>query len=715
MYKYKTEGKITVHRTNEDYIYSKGTSSLVESLETNIGVLFSSNYNYPGRYTCWDIGFVNPPISISCIGLNFRIVALNLRGKIMLKGIISSIKNLNFIENLCISHSEVSGYVKKSTQYLSEDQRSKKPSIFSILRIIVKLFHSIEDKHLGLYGAFGYDLAYQFEDIKPKIKRLEGQRDLVLFIPDELLFIDHNKGLSTKYKYDFDINGNSTCGIERSGLSELCNLNGDVNVKCDHNNGQYIDCVEKARNAFHKGDLFEVVLSQTFYEQVTTSPSKIFSYIINNNQSPYACLMNLGDQEYLVGASPEMYVRVSGKRVETCPISGTIARGKDAIEDAENILELLQSSKDESELTMCTDVDRNDKSRICTPGTVRVIGRRQIEMYSEVIHTVDHIEGQLDDNFDGIDAFLTHMWAVTVTGAPKVWAMQFLEEHEKSARKWYGGAIGKLGFDGDINTGLTLRTICIKQGIAEIRAGATLLYDSDPVAEEAETRLKALAFIDALKQSDTQMKSYNNEERIKSGVGKNIVIIDHQDSFVHTLANYFRQTGAKVITFRYDVNFLNLKEIKPDLIVLSPGPGRPCDFNLGKTIEMAIKLNARIFGVCLGLQGIVEYFGGELDTLSYPIHGKQSKIELLGGRTLHDLPETIYAGRYHSLYCVAEKMPKCLKVTAISEDGIVMAIEHESLPISAVQFHPESILTLNGDIGFRIINNVVNQLSEKIS
>ena len=105
--------------------------------------------------------------------------------------------------------------------------------------------------------------------------------------------------------------------------------------------------------------------------------------------------LNLGEPEYLVGASPEMYVRVEGDRVETCPISGTIARGRDPIGDAAQILELLNSAKDESELTMCTDVDRNDKSRICEPGSVRVIGRRQIEIYSRLIHTVDHVEGRL--------------------------------------------------------------------------------------------------------------------------------------------------------------------------------------------------------------------------------------------------------------------------------------------------------------------------------
>jgi anthranilate synthase len=147
--------------------------------------------------------------------------------------------------------------------------------------------------------------------------------------------------------------------------------------------------------------------------------------------------------------------RPNALRVETCPISGTVARGADALEDAARVKSLMMNAKEESELTMCTDVDRNDKSRICEPGSVKVIGRRQIEMYSRLIHTVDHVEGYLRPEFDALDAFLCHTWAVTVTGAPKTWAIQFVEDSERSPRRWYGGEVGMVGFDGSLNTGLT--------------------------------------------------------------------------------------------------------------------------------------------------------------------------------------------------------------------------------------------------------------------
>ncbi|GIT02808.1 MAG: hypothetical protein CM1200mP28_00670 [Deltaproteobacteria bacterium] len=137
-------------------------------------------------------------------------------------------------------------------------------------------------------------------------------------------------------------------------------------------------------------------------------------------------------QEQLVGASPEMYVRIKEDRFETSPISGTVPVGNDPMETAERIKTLISSEKEESELTMCTDVDRNDMARICIPGSVRLIGRRLLERYSRLIHTVDHLEGILNNDRDAVDAILSHMWACTVTGSPKPAAMQTIENMENS-------------------------------------------------------------------------------------------------------------------------------------------------------------------------------------------------------------------------------------------------------------------------------------------
>ena len=308
-----------------------------------------------------------------------------------------------------------------------------------------------------------------------------------------------------------------------------------------------------------------------------------------------------------------MYVRVSGDRVETCPISGTIARGSNPIEDADAIRTLLSSVKEESELTMCTDVDRNDKSRVCVPGTVKVIGRRQIEMYSRLIHTVDHIEGRLRPEFDALDAFLTHMWAVTVTGAPKTWAMQFIEDHEDTTRRWYGGAVGFMGFDGSMNTGLTLRTAQIRDGVATVGPGATLLYDSDPDAEERETELKASALLGALAAVGAAAEqAAAGPAAGAAGRGLKVLLVDHEDSFVNTLADYFRQQGAEVVTLRHGF------PVGDDRRDRARPRGAVARARLAGRLRPAALVDALyasglpVFGVCLGLQGMVEQAGGEL-------------------------------------------------------------------------------------------------------
>jgi anthranilate synthase len=658
------------------------------------------------------MGFVNPPLQITAKGQTFAIAVLNERGKIMLPPIAKVIAELAHIEISTHSATLLSGIILPPTQRFPEELRSKQPSIFSILRAINDLFYNPEENHLGLYGAFGYDLAFQFEPIKQRIERAAEQRDLVLFLPDEVFIVDHQKETALVNRYEFQINGESTQHLARAGSAAAYVAAANVEKNVDHQPGEYAEVVRKAKQAFKRGDLFEAVPGQIFFEPCAASPSELFDCLRVRNPSPYSFLMNLGEAEYLVGTSPEMYVRVTGKRVETCPISGTIARGKDALQDAQQILNLLNSAKDAAELTMCTDVDRNDKSRICEPGSVRVIGRRQTEMYSRLIHTVDHVEGTLRDGYDALDAFLTHAWAVTVTGAPKMWAMQFIEDNERSPRLWYGGAVGRIGFNGDMNTGLTIRTVRIKDGVAAVRVGATLLYDSVPEEEEQETHLKASALLDAIRYSSAAKTASVKTPQIKKQVralknNMHVLLVDHQDSFVHTLANYLGQTGAKITTLRSGFSAAELQAIAPDLMVLSPGPGRPSDFNVSKTIAMALDLQIPIFGVCLGLQALVEYYGGTLNVLDYPMHGKTTNIRTQGGQLFKDLPENFAVGLYHSLYADKATFPRDLKITAESDNGIIMAIEHTHLPIWAVQFHPESILTLQDNMGHRMLENVV--------
>jgi anthranilate synthase len=704
----KTKGGVYIEYTQHALVYENAIEPLLERLDTQRGGLFASSFEYPGRYTCWDIGFYNPPLAIICQSNQIQLEALNERGKVILLMVAPA---LDACDDLIINEQTeaiIRITVKKSKLIFSEEERSHQPSVFTVLRKLLDFFKS-DEPYLGFYGAFGYDLIFQFEKLTQHKQRLPEQREMVLYLPDEIYVVNHRKEEAFIRRYDFQYQGKSTQALRREGKFKVYQPKFKPEKSCDHEPGQYTKLVEAAKERFACGDLFEVVPSQTFYVHCAEQPSAIFSRMRRINPSPYGFFLNLGENEYLVGASPEMYVRVQGQRIETCPISGTIKRGADAIEDAQNIQLLLESEKEASELTMCTDVDRNDKSRICEAGSVQVLGRRQIEMYSRLIHTVDHVEGRLRDNFDAVDAFLTHMWVVTVTGAPKVWAMNFIEQYEKSPRRWYAGAVGWFGFNGNLNTGLVLRTLRIEEGIAEIRVGATLLYDSEPQAEEQETRLKASAFIDMLQKQEPKLKAGPG---LQAGLGKKVLLVDHQDSFVHTLANYIRQTKAEVVTMRSEFAVDYLKAHDFDLVVLSPGPGRPEDFAIKQTIAAVLQKDIPLFGVCLGLQGIVEYFGGKLDVLPYPMHGKASEIKVKNSSGLFKgLGNSFTAGRYHSLYACLENIPDELEVTAVTHDEVVMAISHKTLSIQAVQFHPETILSMQNQAGLKIINNLMELIS----
>ncbi|MFE9243875.1 anthranilate synthase component I [Nocardiopsis sp. NPDC006938] len=711
---YRTPSGVTVHRTTTP-CDPETLTELVSSVEYRRGGVLSSGMEYPGRYDRWHLGYVDPCLEISTRGRRVTVEALNGRGRVLLPVLADALDAVPGATDRERGAGRAAVTVPEADPgtFFTEEERSRRPSVFTALRAVVAALRSPEDPNLGLYGAFGYDLAFQFEPVERHIDRDPADRDLVLHLPDALVVRDRKRETCVRHTYEFTVPADGARAEATTlGLSRATEPTPPVvraEVPPGPRPGSYAQVVAEAKKRFRRGDLFEVVPGHRTYARCS-SPARFYELLRERNPAPYEFFFNLGGGEYLVGASPEMFVRVtgepgSGQRVETCPISGTIRRGEDALGDAENIQELLSSVKEKSELTMCTDVDRNDKSRVCEPGSVRVIGRRQIEMYSRLIHTVDHIEGTLRRDFDALDAFLTHMWAVTVTGAPKTWAMRFIEQHETSPRRWYGGAVGVVNFDGSMNTGLTLRTAHIRDGVAAVRVGATLLYDSDPEAEEKETFLKARALLETLalgeEDADGAARTAAEAEDAggpRPGAGMRVLLVDHEDSFVNTLADYVRRHGAEVTTVRYGFAPELLDRLAPDLVVLSPGPGLPEDFAMADLLDALAARDLPVFGVCLGLQGMVEHAGGELRSLDEPVHGKPGRVRVTGGRLLAGMGEdgAFPAARYHSTHSTPD-LVKGFEVTAVLDEPggepVVMAIEDPVARWYAVQFHPESILT----------------------
>ncbi len=702
---YMTPHGITVTRSGSKVPYAPGLRHILKQLDTKLGVYLSSGYEYPERYSRWDVASVAPLLEIVGRGRRMEFRSLNARGEALLKLLSPLFRNHPHRRMFRECPQALTIDLKPLEERFPEEERSKQPSPFSILRTLVEEFRHREDSRLGLVGAFGYDLLLDFDPIQLRLPR-NDQKALHLFFCDDIYYMDRKKEVIERFQYDFAGEGADTAGLPRSSpkVKAAAPSEQRVPIESDHAPEEYMEKVETVREGMRQGNYYEVVLRQTFSSPFDGSASELFQRIQKTSPSPYEFILQMGDEQ-LVGASPEMFVRVEGDRVETCPIAGTARRSGDPIRDAESIRELLNSTKEESELTMCSDVDRNDKSRVCVPGSVRVVGRRLIESYAGLFHTVDHVKGRLMDDFDSLDAFLTHMWAVTIIGAPKKAAAQAIEDLEKDARGWYGGAVGMLSLNGDINTGITIRTVHLKDGVARYPAGATLLYDSEPGSEDGECRLKATNFFRALYPAIAAGPEAHATRKV--GAGVHLLLVDNDDCFIHTLANYARQTGARVSTYRSSAALEVIDAEKPDIVLISPGPKRPSDFGVPKLVEELARRGVPTFGVCLGLQGMLEAFGGKLDMLEYPMHGKGSNVMHHGVGVFRGLPSPMRVGRYHSLYANRASFPACLEITAESDDGVIMGIRHRNLPMEAVQFHPESILTLERDCGLRLMENMI--------
>src|SRR5213594_1878742 len=257
----------------------------------------------------------------------------------------------------------------------------------------------------------------------------------------------------------------------------------------------------RARELIAEGDCIQIVVSQRFDVRPAPEPLALYRALRHVNPSPYMFLIDAGGAT-LVGASPEPFVRVEGGRVVMHPIAGTRPRGRDDAADAANEAELRASEKERAEHVMLVDLARNDIGRVSRPGTVRVRELMRVDRFSHVMHLTSVVDGELAPGLDALDAFRACFPAGTVSGAPKIRAMERIAELETDRRGPYSGAVGYVGFDGRLDTAIAIRTAVIADGVCRIQAGAGIVADSDPAAEELETRAKSRALLRAIEIVD---------------------------------------------------------------------------------------------------------------------------------------------------------------------------------------------------------------------
>ena len=367
--------------------------------------------------------------------------------------------------------------------------------------------------YCGLVGFFGYDFVRYSEILPDNNPDLLGMPDCSLMVPGEVIVFDHLKNeltLIVNVESDGGSEAYSRAAFRLGEINDELNKGEspapskvhpeDLRFVSATTKEEYMASVEKAKAYIRDGDIFQCVPSQRFSSDYLGDPLPIYRALRNVNPSPYLFYLQF-EESAIVGSSPEMLVRVQDGVIATCPIAGTRPRGKTESEDLALEAELLADEKEISEHYMLVDLARNDVGKVSEIGTVVAKNIGHVERYSHVMHIVTNVEGKISDKYTPVDVLCSILPAGTLSGAPKVRAMEIIDELEPVRRGPYGGAVGYIGFDGNLDTCITIRSAVICGGKIHVQAGAGVVADSDPEKEYQESVNKARALFVALEKA----------------------------------------------------------------------------------------------------------------------------------------------------------------------------------------------------------------------
>jgi anthranilate synthase component 1 len=370
----------------------------------------------------------------------------------------------------------------------------------------------------GAVGYFAYDAVRQLENIGTHAQDDLSLPDCILMFFDRVLAFDHLRHQihivatadvtreSPRRAYDrasADIailEKKLAAGLRPALWNKSPRVSGKLKIRAGTERKKFIDSVVQAKEYIAAGDIFQVVLSQRLDFTPSVAPFDIYRALRTVNPSPYLYFLRMGDI-HVLGSSPEMLVRVTGRKLEYRPIAGTRTRGHDEAEDQRLEQEMLHDEKERAEHVMLVDLGRNDLGRVSEYGSVKVKDLMYVERYSHVMHIVSALAGKLRGDLDALDAFAACFPAGTLSGAPKVRAMQIIEELEPTRRGVYGGSVLYADFAGNLDSCIAIRTLLMKGKKAYLQAGAGIVADSDPQREFEETENKARAVLRAVEMA----------------------------------------------------------------------------------------------------------------------------------------------------------------------------------------------------------------------
>ena len=468
-------------------------------------------------------GTADPALYLTGTGAEFTIKALSATGKRMLRFLAGDKGRFSFCEAVNFADDEISGTLRQSDEMVDEEARLKTVNQMDVLRAVAFAFELASQPFrvtCGLLGALSYDFIDQFEQLDANESDILGNPDYEVYFADNIFLMDHQTGqghvvvnvMITDDDRESIIADAEACfasyyaALERP-VPQPRSFEGQLGpAGTDTGQAEYEKMVQTAKGHIIDGDIFQVVLSRTITEPCKDEPLDVYRRLRELNPSPYMFYLNT-QNTILTGASPELNLKVSGTEgrvVEIRPIAGTKPRGRvngkiDPDSDARYEAELKLDRKELAEHMMLVDLARNDIARVAAPGS-RIVNEMLIaEKYESVMHLVSNVKGELREGLDALSAYLATMNMGTLTGAPKIEAMKIIRRLEKNKRGYYGGAVMYLTVDGQFDSCITIRSIQLRDGVAYIRAGAGIVYDSVPTTEFEETDHKAGSCLRAIR------------------------------------------------------------------------------------------------------------------------------------------------------------------------------------------------------------------------
>ncbi|OOF56194.1 anthranilate synthase component I [Rodentibacter genomosp. 2] len=506
--------------TTQPVPYHPDTTAIFNTLCHHPNTLLLDSAEIGSKNSLQSLIFINAAVKITCVGHNVTFKALNANGKQVLKEIFSVLTELNPLSAVDFDD-EFSVNFPPLDNQLDEDSKLQSTTIFDGLRVISNLYqHS--DTAIFLGGLFAYDLVANFIPMNNIRLKDDGIScpDYSFYLAEHLITVDHQSQQAKLKSYCFSqeeqVNVAKTALAIAQKLKNIDHIlsikSASDEIKTNFDDSEFIHVVKALKHHINIGDVFQIVPSRRF-SLACPNPLASYAQLKQNNPSPYMFYMN--DEDFILfGASPESALKYTPKnrQLEIYPIAGSRPRGFDAhgnIDpelDTRLELELRLDHKEQAEHLMLVDLARNDIARVCQSGTRQVAELMQVDRYSHIMHLVSRVVGKLRPELDALHAYQACMNMGTLTGAPKIKAMQLIYQYEQQKRHSYGGAVGYLTSDGSLDTCIVIRSAFVQNGIAHVQAGCGEVLDSDPQMEADETRHKAAAVLKAIRQINTQAK-----------------------------------------------------------------------------------------------------------------------------------------------------------------------------------------------------------------